>query len=172
MGYCSWVSVSTSFSPALWNHPHQKKTCFGWGFFFAVVVQQFVIITNVKIRWSAVHCGICNSRGWFPCLIAGRCGGPACRSWCQNDLSWHSMCVCVCVLRWGGGWAHHTLYIHGHHLWGPVLIALSFPAQTHNNQTVTIPAQLWIDSSDVAVSYRFSVFTSLLIILHHIRWAR
>lgn len=85
MGYCSWVSVSTSFSPALWKNIFVV--------FFAVVVQQFVLITHVKIRWSAVHCGICDSQGWFPCLIAGRCGGPACRPWCQNDLSWHYVCV-------------------------------------------------------------------------------
>lgn len=54
-------------------------------FYCAIVVQQFVFITHFKIRWSAIHQvrfahRICSSHGWvgwFPCLMADRCGGAA-----------------------------------------------------------------------------------------------
>lgn len=110
--------------------------------------------------------GICSSQGWeewFPCLIAGRCGGAACQSRCQNELSW----------RCERGRAHLVLYapLECHHLWGPALNHTQ-QRRADSQQTVTVMTQLWIESSDVAVIVTewVPLVVFLVLIIHCITW--
>lgn len=110
MGYCSWVSVSTSFSPGR----RKKKNMF----YCAIVVQQFVFITHFKIRWSAIHSSnmqqsrVSGVISMFDGRQVWRSSHSACWLCCQNDLSWHRERE-----------AHRVLYatLECHHFCGPVL---------------------------------------------------
>lgn len=127
MGYCSWVSVSTSFSPGLRKKKKRKYNMFVFRCNCCATICIYNPFQNKMKCCTLFAHWICNSPGrveWFPCLIADRCG-----VWRTSLLiavpEWPLLALWAGGggrMGWRGG-VKHVLdaTLECHHSWGSVL---------------------------------------------------